>query len=114
MSLIIIAVIPWSNWRLFNDSIDLALDAVPQQNNQEEVRSYLLLKDSIDDIHDLHIWATSTRQIAMTVHLVVAKSPDDQLIKNLQKELRKDFGITHISFQIEDSQIEQGCETGCE
>ncbi|HKL38197.1 MAG TPA: cation diffusion facilitator family transporter [Bacteroidales bacterium] len=114
MSFIIIAVILWGTWRLFTDSIDLALDAVPKQINQEEVRNYLLSKDNIYDIHDLHIWAMSTRQIAMTAHLVVARSPDDQLIKDLQKELRDEFGIHHTTFQIEDNQIEKGCETDCE
>lgn len=114
MSFIIIAVILWGTWRLFTDSIDLALDAVPKQINQEEVRNYLLSKDSIYDIHDLHIWAMSTKQIAMTAHLVVAKSPDDQLIKNLQNELRDKFGINHTTFQIEDNQIGEGCETDCE
>src|SRR6056297_3476411 len=53
MSFIIIAVILWGTWRLFTDSIDLALDAVPKQINQEEVRNYLLSKDNIYDIYDL-------------------------------------------------------------
>ncbi|MFP4621934.1 MAG: cation diffusion facilitator family transporter [Bacteroidales bacterium] len=114
MSFIIIAVILWGTWRLFIDSIDLALDAVPKQINQKEVRNFLLSKDCIDDIHDLHIWAMSTKQIALTAHLVVSKSPVKQFIGNLQKELKNKFGIDHTTFQIEDDQIEEECENTCE
>lgn len=115
MSFIIIGVILWGTWNLFTDSIDLALDAVPKHINQEEVRNYLLSKDSIDYIHDLHIWAMSTKQVALTAHLVLSKSQtrDDQLIRNLQNELQDKFGISHTTFQIENNRIEKQCETDC-
>src|SRR6056297_1231749 len=39
-SFLIIAVILWGTWRLFTDSVDLALDAVPKHINLEKVREF--------------------------------------------------------------------------
>lgn len=111
-SFVIIAVILWGTWKLFTDSIDLALDAVPKHIDQEKVRQVLLDKEGVDDIHDLHIWAMSTTQVALTVHLVVPGGYSDQFIADLQNELKKKFGIGHTTFQIEDEQIEE-CSTNC-
>lgn len=114
MSFIIIAVILWGTWRLFTDSIDLALDAVPKDINLEEVREYLLSKPDVEDIHDLHIWAMSTTSVALTAHLVMPDTEkDDKFIYDLQVDLKAKFGIGHTTFQVENKRIEEDCELDC-
>lgn len=112
-SFVIIIVILWGTWRLFADSIDLALDAVPKHINITKVRDFLLSRDGVIDIHDLHIWAMSTNQVALTVHLIMPKSQDDKFIGDLQEELRHKFGINHTTFQIENDTIENDCNINC-
>jgi len=113
MSFVIIVVILAGTWKLFTDSIDLALDAVPGHIDVENVHDFLLSKDDVEGIHDLHIWAMSTTQVALTVHLVMPKGYDDQFIGSLQDELKKKFGIGHTTFQIENERIEEDCNTDC-
>ncbi|MFP4471956.1 MAG: cation diffusion facilitator family transporter [Bacteroidales bacterium] len=113
MSFIIIAVILWGTWRLFTDSIDLALDAVPKHINLEEVRRFFLSKDGVVAIHDLHIWALSTRQISLTAHLVMPGGNGDEFIDELQKEMDSRFGINHITIQIEREKNAKKCITDC-
>ena len=112
-SLLIIAVIIWGTWRLFTDSIDLALDAVPSSIDLEEVRTFLRSQDGVDGIHDLHIWAMSTTRIALTAHLVMPEGADNQFITALQDKLDHEFGIDHTTFQIETSQLENACKIDC-
>ncbi|MCF6358135.1 MAG: cation diffusion facilitator family transporter, partial [Draconibacterium sp.] len=102
MSLLIILVILWGTWRLFTDSIDLALDAVPKNIKLENVRTFLLSQNGVEDIHDLHIWAMSTTQVALTAHLVMQQSYENQFMPNLQEKLKHNFGIDHTTLQIED------------
>ena len=111
MSFVIIAVILWGTWRLFTDSIDLALDAVPKHISLSKVRNFLQSKPGVEEVHDLHIWAMSTTQVALTAHLI---SPDrhENLITELQKDL-KEFGITHTTFQLENRKLEKECTTQC-
>ncbi|MDY0199281.1 MAG: cation diffusion facilitator family transporter [Tenuifilaceae bacterium] len=112
-SMLIVAVVLWSAWRLFTESIDLALDAVPKNINAEEVRDFLLSKDGVIDLHDLHIWAMSTTQVALTVHLIMPEGQTDNFISGLQKELQHKFGIKHTTFQIENKRIQNECANDC-
>ena len=108
-SFLIIAVILWGTWQLFTDSIDLALDAVPEHIDLEKVRDFLLSKGGVRDIHDLHIWAMSTTQVALTAHLIMPEGHRDEFIRELQGELDERFGINHTTFQIENEIIEMDC-----
>lgn len=113
MSFIIIAVILWGTWQLFSDSISLALDAVPKNIDVEKVRSFIESKNGVENLHDLHIWAMSTTQNALTAHLVMPNGNDDDFITLLQNELKKKFNIVHTTFQIENRNLQQNCDTDC-
>lgn len=113
MSFIIILVILWGTWRLFTDSIDLALDAVPKQVKLDKVQNFLLSQSGVEDIHDLHIWAMSTTQIALTAHLIMPNGFSDEFISELQEKLEHEFEIGHTTFQIENEKIEKECKTDC-
>ena len=95
MSFIIIAVILWGTWRLFSDSVNLALDAVPKNIDVEKVRSFIEKKEGVENLHDLHIWAMSTTQVALTAHLVMTNGNNDRFITDLQNELNEKFNIGH-------------------
>lgn len=113
MSLIIIVVIVWGTWKLFVDSVNLALDAVPKNINIDEVRAYLLSIDGVENIHDFHIWGISTTDVALTAHLYMPNKVNDNFISNLQHQLQHKFGIGHTTFQIEDKNLEENCMTDC-
>ncbi|MDZ7723854.1 MAG: cation diffusion facilitator family transporter [candidate division KSB1 bacterium] len=112
-SFVIIAIILWSTWELFRDSLDLALDAVPGHIDSEKVRTFLLSRERVEDIHDLHIWAMSTTQVALTAHLVMPGGQDDEFMVQLNKDLRKKFGIEHTTLQVESSRLDQKCKNIC-
>ncbi len=112
-SFLIITVVLWGTWSLFTDSLKLALDAVPNHINLEEVRKFLEKQEGVANVHDLHIWAMSTTKVALTVHLIMPEGNDDAFLARLQKELEHRFGIGHTTFQIEQQQIESNCNTDC-
>jgi cobalt-zinc-cadmium efflux system protein len=109
MSFIIIAVILWSTWQLFSDSLSLALDAVPKNINVEEVRRFIESKQGVENLHDLHIWAMSTNRVALTAHLVMPEGGDDRFITLLKKELEEKFNIEHTTIQIENENLQPLC-----
>ncbi len=101
MSFIIVAVILYGTWGLLVDSINLALDAVPKDIDINEVRAFLEGIKGVDDVHDLHIWAMSTTQTALTAHLVVPEGCDDKFIMDIREKLESKFGISHVTLQME-------------
>ena len=70
LSLGIAAAIGIATWRLLRQSLDLSLDAVPDQIDVPAVQSFLGRLPGVVEIHDLHIWAISTTETALTVHIV--------------------------------------------
>jgi cobalt-zinc-cadmium efflux system protein len=101
-SLAVNAIIVWSTWGLLRDSANLALDAVPAGIDAAAVRRYLEGLAGIAAVHDLHIWALSTTETALTVHLVKPGAQlDDNLLARVNDELRERFGISHTTIQCE-------------
>lgn len=101
-SLVIAVVITVGTWSLLRESINLALDAVPQGVDRREVERFLAGQPGVTEVHDLHIWAMSTTEVALTAHLVrPGAALDDGLLSNLGRELRQRFGVQHATVQIE-------------
>jgi cobalt-zinc-cadmium efflux system protein len=97
-------------WGLARDAMNLALDAVPGGINQDEVRAYLGSLPGVSEVHDLHIWAMSTTETALTAHLVrPGASLDDLLLHDTARELAHRFGIGHATLQIEAGRADQAC-----
>lgn len=111
VSFAIIAVILYSSYHLLIDSVNLALDAVPENVNIQAVRDYLKSLPEVSDIHDLHIWALSTTDAALTVHLATNTQTDVAFITNIQHQLHQQFDIEHATIQVEYGKAD--CETNC-
>lgn len=102
VSLVIVAVILISTWGLLRDSTAYALDFVPKGIDSYEVQQFLLEQERVDSLHDLHIWALSTTETALSVHLVVKdKELDNNFLHKLNKELHEHFKIEHATIQVE-------------
>ncbi|MDF2693023.1 MAG: Cobalt-zinc-cadmium resistance protein CzcD, partial [Labilithrix sp.] len=102
VSLIVSAVILVGTWSLLRDALNLALDAVPVHIDPEAVRSYLEALPHVRDVHDLHIWALSTTETALTGHLVVdVQSCDSSFLRRVGHALEAEFGIHHSTIQME-------------
>ena len=101
MSFIIILVILWGTWKLFTESIRLALDAVPDTIKFENVKAAILETSEVIDLHDLHIWAMSTNENALSVHVLTSTQNTDSLLNELKEKLAKQFSIKHITIQLE-------------
>jgi cobalt-zinc-cadmium efflux system protein len=91
-----------STWGLLRESVDLAMDAVPAGIDPAAVLAYLQAVPGVNEVHDLHIWAISTTETALTAHLVrPVAGPDDGFLSGVQAALRDRFGIGHVTLQIE-------------
>ena len=101
-TLAVSAVIVAGTWSLLTESLKLALDAVPPGVDAQAVRDHLVAAPGVSEVHDLHIWAMSTTDVALTAHLVrPGAPPDDALLRGLADELRHRFGIGHATLQVE-------------
>jgi cobalt-zinc-cadmium efflux system protein len=101
-SLAICAVIGLSSWGLLKSSIHLALDGVPKNIDVQAVDSFLRAQAGVKDVHDLHIWALSTSQAALTAHIVYENSViSDEFVTRVAAVLKSKFHIDHTTLQME-------------
>ena len=109
ISLAVAAVILWSTWGLLRDSVNLSLDAVPEDVDLNKVRGYLASLPGVSSVHDLHIWAMSTTETALSAHLVMAGAAlDGDFYSQIQRELSSEYDIHHATLQVE--QRDQACD----
>jgi cobalt-zinc-cadmium efflux system protein len=102
LSLIIAGVIVLGTWSLLRDSMDLALDAAPRGIDVDEVRRWLRELPGVEDVHDLHVWAISTTETAMTAHILRPANADgDRFLQMACEGLEARFRIGHATLQVE-------------
>lgn len=84
ISLIVTAVIIVGTWRLLRESFNLIMNAVPEEIEPLAVRTYLAELPGVSSVHDLHIWAMSTTETALTAHLVMTDGhPGDEFLAQI-------------------------------
>jgi cobalt-zinc-cadmium efflux system protein len=101
ISLCVAAIVLAGGWGLARDSVNLALDGVPKGIKLAKVKDYLGQLRGVVEVHDLHIWAMSTNETALTAHLVCPDGYDDSFLHNACEELSHKFNIHHATLQIE-------------
>ena len=100
-SLVIAAVIVIGTWGLFRQSLRLMFDGVPEHIDPIAVRKALEGLPGVARVHDLHVWATGTTDVALTAHLVMpAGHPDDPFFETATTQLRERFKIGHVTLQV--------------
>ncbi len=101
-SLGIAVVIAHGTWSALREASNLAMDAVPETVSRDAVNDWLMALPGVIEVHDLHIWALSTTETALTAHLVYGSgSGEDRRPHDLASELRRRFGIGHVTVQVE-------------
>ena len=110
VSIAIGLVITLGTWGLLRESVNLAMDAVPEHIDPVLVQRYLEELPGVCAAHDLHIWAMSTTETALTVHLVTPDdSINDERLRTACDVLRERFRIGHCTIQLEHAGAAHPC-----
>lgn len=96
-------------WNLLRGAVNILLEAVPVGFDLNRLEQTLLAIDGVTGVHDLHVWTITSGVDAMSGHLVVRDSTDEQTVLSSAREhLRERFSIDHITIQIETAATHQG------
>ena len=111
VSIAIGVVVAFATWGLFREAINLSMDSVPAHIDPGAVNDYLRSLPGVAAVHDLHIWAMSTTETALTAHLVVPNGAiDDSRLARTAGELRTRFRIGHSTIQLEHGDPAHECD----
>jgi len=104
ISLVLVIVIVKGSWPLFRESLHILLESTPSHLNTTAIVTSLESIPGVKKVHDLHIWSVEPRIIMLTCHVLVDTDivPDkDQLFQPIQSLLSAQFGIHHLTIQLE-------------
>ncbi len=102
MSLIVAGVIIAATWSLLRQSVAMAMNGVPDGLDTHKIQASLAAVPGVISVHDLHVWAVSTTETALTAHLVRADGTDDfGLLEAANHTLGEHYGIQHATLQLE-------------
>jgi cobalt-zinc-cadmium efflux system protein len=110
VSIVIVLLIVAGTWSLLRESLRMVLAAVPENVDAKEVSLFLGALPGVSEVHDLHIWAMSTTETALTAHLVMPDGyPGDRALDDIVARLKADFSIHHCTLQVEQGTTVHGC-----
>lgn len=94
-------------WTLLSESINILLEGVPAGIELQQLHDALAALPGVRAVHDLHVWAITSGQNSMTVHLVANPGESDIDLLRAAQQIARDHGIEHASIQVEDSETLQ-------
>jgi cobalt-zinc-cadmium efflux system protein len=110
VSILLAITILAGTWSLMKQSLSLLIDAVPEGIDPREVKAYLGGLPGVIEVHDLHIWAMSTTETALTAHVVMpGSSMRPAFLAEVCKELHAKFDIEHSTLQIDPEDAPSPC-----
>jgi cobalt-zinc-cadmium efflux system protein len=102
VSILIGGLVLYGSWGLVREGVDILMESVPRHIDLDEMRTDLLAVSGTEEVHDLHVWCLSTRQIALSAHAVVAAGADrDRVLAEMCHLLQTKFDIHHLTLQLE-------------
>lgn len=110
VSIVIVLLILFGTWSLLKESLRMVLAGVPDSVDAAKVNAFLRSQAGVAEIHDVHIWAMSTTETALTAHLVMpAGYPGDAAIDAIVATLKREHRIAHCTLQVELGTTLHGC-----
>ncbi len=102
VSILIGGLVLYGSWGLVREGVDILMESVPRHIDLDEMRTDLLAVSGTEEVHDLHVWCLTTRQIALSAHAVVAADADrDRVLAEMCHLLQSKFDIHHLTLQLE-------------
>ncbi|GAA4874085.1 cation diffusion facilitator family transporter [Kitasatospora terrestris] len=101
-SLVVVVLMLRAGVGLVRDSGRIFLEAAPAGIDPDTVADQLVAAPLVEEIHDLHIWEITSGQPALSAHILVTPGGDCHAVRrDLQRQLREDYRISHSTLQVD-------------
>ena len=104
LSLAIAALIAYGAWKIVRETVNLLMEGTPREINLPAITRQITSTPNVSGVHDLHVWALSSEQVALSCHVVVGDislGDAEHVIRDLEHRLCDRFAIGHTTIQVE-------------
>jgi cobalt-zinc-cadmium efflux system protein len=107
-SVLISLIIIVGAWNLIKESVNVLLEGTPAHINLKAVEETIRATENVEDVHDLHIWTITSGMEALSVHIIHRDEVSQKdLLQTVRAKLHNEFGIDHLTIQMETLEEEQ-------
>ena len=93
-------------WSLLSQATHILMEGTPSNVDVGLIEKKLLAIPGSVAVHDLHVWTITSGFDAMSCHLVVADMTIGRdTLRQARRIMKDDFGIDHVTIQIEDEAL---------
>lgn len=85
-------------------AVNVLMEGTPEGIDYNEVQGAMLAVEGVEGVHDLHLWSISSSDLALSAHVAVrdvALSETGTLVASLKEMLARDFGVGHVTLELE-------------
>src|ERR1700716_1095325 len=104
LSLAIAVLIAFGAWRIVRETVNLLMEGTPAEIDLAAVTREIAGTELVTSMHDLHVWALSSDEVALSCHVVVGDCPlgdAEHVVRDLEGRLCEKFAIGHTTIQVE-------------
>jgi len=103
LSVFVVLLIVRSAWRLVREAWHVLMEGAPRDLDVEALKQDLVRQiPGVMDVHHVHAWLLTPERPLITLHARIAASADhDDVLRLIQERLKRDFGISHATVQVE-------------
>jgi cobalt-zinc-cadmium efflux system protein len=104
LSLGIAVLIAFGAWRIVRETVNLLMEGTPAEIDLASVTREITSTELVTDMHDLHVWALSSEEVALSCHVVVGDcrlEEAEHVVRDLESRLCGKFAIGHTTIQVE-------------
>jgi cobalt-zinc-cadmium efflux system protein len=103
LSIFICVLILWSSTRLLLETLNIVMEAVPNDLSAETVAAVLAqAHPDIKGLHHLHLWTISSGFRALSVHVELDHAANaNEVLERLEQVAKKEFELSHGTYQLE-------------
>jgi cobalt-zinc-cadmium efflux system protein len=104
LSLAIAALIAFGAWRIVRETVNLLMEGTPTDIDVAAVTRQITRTPNVVGVHDLHVWALSSEELALSCHVVVddiSLADAEHVMRDLEHRLCDAFAIGHTTIQVE-------------
>ena len=104
LSLGIAALIAYGAWGIVRETINLLMEGTPPDIDLAAVSQTITGTRQVTGVHDLHVWALSSEEVALSCHVVVGDislGDAEHVVRDVEHRVCDCFAIGHTTIQVE-------------
>lgn len=104
LSLVIAVMIAIGAWKIVRETVNLLLEGTPREIDLAAVTGEIARTKHVTGVHDLHVWALSSDEMALSAHVVLEECPlgdAEHVVRDLEGRICERFAIGHTTIQVE-------------